>query len=126
MPDAAEFLLIQELLRHRDYGVEKGVSAFLMWDEFTSQRAFIKPYLKGKSGQMNLATTAYLTIGGLDFLFWMREALGFDVDYRKYGNLVGDYLWPEGDADGDGFSNVAEWQWVLEQHDHPPMSVALF
>lgn len=126
IPDAAEFLLLQELLLHRDYGAENGVWAFLVWDEFSSQRAFIKPYLKGNNEKMNLAATAYLTIGGLDYLFWMREALGFDIDYRKYGNLVGDHLWPDEDADGDGLSNLEEWQWVLERHDHPRMSIPLF
>ena len=125
IPDAAQFLLIEELLENPTYGFTRGVWSVDLLTEFASQRSFISPYMSGKSEKLALASTAYLTMGGTDYLFWLRKALGFDINYTRYGNLAGRALQATGDTDADNFNNLQEWQWVKEKSGHLPTGPAM-
>ncbi len=118
-------MLLEELLLNPQFTFANGVWAPNVLDEFMRQREFIMPYLEGQNEDIVSAAAAYLTLGGRDYLFWLREAIGGDIDYSGYSNTAGWHLAAHRSADGSRFSNLEQWQWVLETHGYPPMSLEL-
>lgn len=125
IPDVVEMLLLEELLTNHQYADPNGVWGAEVFEEFLRQWDFISPYLIGQDEEIILAAAAYLTLGGLDYLFWLRDALGMAIDYGTYGNTASQSLSVDRSVDGGPFTNLQQWWWLLEAHGCPSMSLEL-
>ncbi len=126
IPDVAEMLLVEELLQNPEHVFSQGVWAPNVLEEFMRQREFAMRFLGVEDEDMLSAAAAYLTIGGLDYCFWLSdEALGVERNFKGYANTAGRNLGADKSADGTKFSNLEQWKWVLETSDYPPMRLEL-
>ncbi len=127
IPDAALMLLLEELLKNPEHRFSPGVWAPNVLKDFMTNRALALRILDDVSEDIISVTAAYLTLGGLDYPFWLcDEALNISrKDIRGAANTAGRNLRADKSADGGRFSNLEQWKWVLETNEYPPMRIEL-
>lgn len=124
IPDVAELALLEQVLRTpaAEFGYEGGISHALLWDGYEHNRVQAQTDLAGQPDCVVTTAAAYMTLGTSEhqqaMVHWLENDLGLaagTVDPANYVNEEQSLLWPDGDADADGTSNLSEWNEAVAQ-----------
>jgi len=117
IPDIAEMMFLQRILENPDatYPHIKGKEIV---EEFHKKQEYVLPYLEGQDEEIVLIAAAYLTLDDADFIAWLHDDVGINIDTKGHKIRMRRYLSADGGIDGYNFTNLEQWWWVLENNQN--------
>lgn len=117
MPDAAEFYLLQAILKERglDLSARGGVVNDAVWAAWSANVTRAQTDLPGQDARIIRTVAAYMTLGDFGSAATIEDMVeshisGASVDPANYDNSQRSFLAAGEDADNDGATNLQEWQ----------------
>ena len=117
IPDIAEMMFLQHILDNPDatYPHIKGKEIV---EEFYEKQEYVLPYLEGQDEEIVQVAAAYLTLDDADFIAWLHDDVGINIDTKGHKIRMRRYLSADGGIDGYNFTNLEQWWWVVENNQN--------
>ena len=117
IPDIAEMMFLQRILENPDatYPHIKGKEIV---EEFYKKQEYVLPYLEGQDEEIVQVAAAYLTLDDADFIAWLHDDAGINIDTKGHDIRMRRYLSADGGIDGYNFTNLEQWWWVVENNQN--------